>query len=228
MDGQPSVMKIDRAEDETDQLRLFTLRPDGDWTFVPGQVAILGIEGVGESYFAIASAPEEKGILQFLVKDGDGVAGAIYRLKKGDSVQVKGPVGKGFPIDKYRGRDLLIEAVGSAIAPMRGVLSSIMHRRSDFGKVTAIFGVRYPADFPFSREVDAWRDANIEIVLTLSRPEGTGWSGRSGYVTEHCEEALGELNDPVALVCGMKDMMQQSREELCRLGVDESEVLTNY
>jgi len=32
----------------------------------------------------------------------------------------------------------------------------------------------------------------------------------------------------VALVCDMKDMMQQSREELCRLGIDECDVLTNY
>ena len=39
---------------------------------------------------------------------------------------------------------------------------------------------------------------------------------------------LGDLAQPVALVCGMKDMMQQSREELSRLGVDECEVLTNY
>jgi hypothetical protein len=32
----------------------------------------------------------------------------------------------------------------------------------------------------------------------------------------------------VALVCGMKDVMQQSRGELYRLGVDECDVLTNY
>ena len=228
MGDQPSVLKIDRVEDEADQLRLYTLIPEEEWNFIPGQIAVLGLEGVGESYFAIASAPEDHGILQFLVKDGEGVAGAIYRLKKGDTLQVKGPVGKGFPIDNYKGRDLLIEAVGSAIAPMRGVIRSIMHRRSDFGKVTAIFGVRYPTDFPFTREIDAWREANIDILLTLSRPEGTDWSGRSGYVTAHCEEAFAELDSPVALVCGMNDMMQQSREKLCRLGVDEREVLTNY
>jgi len=69
MDGQPSVMRIDRIADETDQLRLFTLIPEDEWAFIPGQVAVLGLEGVGESYFAIASAPEDKGVLEFLVKD---------------------------------------------------------------------------------------------------------------------------------------------------------------
>lgn len=228
MADEPATMKIVQVSDETAQAKLFTLEPESDWDFIPGQVAVLGVEGSGESYFAIASAPEDKGALQFLVKDGKGAAGAIFAMKPGDAVQVKGPVGKGFPIDSYRGRDVIIEAVGTAIAPMRSVIRSIMQRRADFGKVTAIFGVRVPEDFPFTDETDAWKEAGIETVLTISRPEGTGWEGHRGYVQVHCEEAMGDLEKPVALVCGMKEMMQQSREELCRLGVDGCEVLTNY
>jgi sulfhydrogenase subunit gamma (sulfur reductase) len=228
MDGEPSTMKIARVSEETAQAKLFTLSPESDWEFIPGQVAVLGVEGVGESYFAIASAPEDKGILEFLVKDGKGVAGAIYKLREGDTLQVKGPMGKGFPVDDYKGRDLIIQAVGSAIAPMRGVIRSITHRIADFGKVKAIFGVRVPPDLPFRGELESWKDAGIDVVLTVSRPEGTDWSGESGYVQAHCEDALEELDSPVALICGMKDMMDQSRAELCRLGVDECEVLTNY
>jgi sulfhydrogenase subunit gamma (sulfur reductase) len=228
MADEPQTMKITAVSDETAQAKLFTVKPDGDWDFIPGQVAIVGVEGVGESYFAVASAPEDKGMLQFLVKDGKGAAGAIFAMKVGDAVQVKGPVGKGFPIDGYKGRDVIIEAVGTAIAPMRGVIRSIMRRRADFGKVTAIFGVRVPEDFPFKNEMGEWKKAGIETVLTISRPEGTDWTGSAGYVQAHCEEAMGDLDQPVALVCGMKDMMQQSKEELCRLGVDECEVLTNY
>jgi sulfhydrogenase subunit gamma (sulfur reductase) len=228
MADEPQNMTITQVSDETAQTKLFTLRPGSTWEFVPGQVAILGVEGVGESYFAIASAPQDKGVLQFLVKDGKGAAGAIFAMKAGDVVQVKGPVGKGFPIDQYKGRDLIIEAVGTAIAPMRGVIRSIVKRRSDFGKVTAIFGVRVPEDFPFRNEMAEWEKAGIETILTVSRPEGTGWEGKEGYVQLHCADVMEDLDKPVALVCGMKDMMQQSREELCRLGVDECDVLTNY
>jgi NAD(P)H-flavin reductase len=228
MAGEPQTMRITAVSDETAQAKLFTVEPYGDWDFVPGQVAVVGVEGVGESYFAIASAPEDKGVLQFLVKDGKGAAGAIFAMKEGDAVQVKGPVGKGFPIDNYKGRDLIIEAVGTAIAPMRGVIRSIMRRRGDFGKVTAVFGVRVPEDFPFKAEIDEWKKAGIETLLTISRPEGTGWTGSAGYVQVHCEEVMENLDKPVALVCGMKEMMEQSKEELCRLGVDECEVLTNY
>ena len=137
-------------------------------------------------------------------------------------------MGKGFPLDNYKGRDVIIEAVGTAIAPMRGVIRSIVQRRSDFGKVTAIFGVRVPEDFPFKNEMDEWQKAGIETVLTVSRPEGTTWEGKAGHVQVHCEDAMDDLENPVALVCGMKEMMQESREELCRLGVDECDVLTHY
>ena len=228
MVDEAKTMKIMRVTDETDQAKLFTVMPEDEWSFIPGMVAILGVEGAGESYFALASAPEDKGILQFLVKDGKGAAGAIFNMKPGDVVQVKGPIGKGFPIDTYKGRDIVIQAVGSAIAPMRGVIRSILKRRDDFGKVKAVFGVRKPDDFPFKSEIDVWKAGNIDVVLTISRPEGTEWSGDTGYVQSHCEIVLCEMDKPVALICGMKEMMEQSRSELCRFGVDECDVLTNY
>lgn len=228
MADEPINMKIEKIADETPQTRFITLRLDGHWDFVPGQVAILGVEGVGESYFAIASAPEDEGVLQFLVKDGKGAAGAIFLMKEGDTIQVKGPVGKGFPIDNYKGRDVIIQAVGTAIAPMRGVIRSVLARRSDFGKVSVVFGVRVPEDFPFKNEIKDWEKAGIETTLTISRPEGAEWSGDTGYVQTYCKEVIEGLDKPVALVCGMKDMMTQSRDELCRLGVDECDVLTNY
>ena len=66
-----------------------------------GQVAVLGISGIGESYYAMASAPEDKGGIEVLVKKGEGVSKVLYEAKPGMEVQAKGPVGKGFPIDKF-------------------------------------------------------------------------------------------------------------------------------
>jgi sulfhydrogenase subunit gamma (sulfur reductase) len=228
MSNQPMVLTIDQIAQEANQLKLLRCRTANSWTFIPGQVGVLGIEGVGESYFAIASAPEDKEFLEFLVKDGKGAAAAIYQLQKGATLTAKGPVGKGFPIDNYKGRDFIIAAVGSAIAPMRSVLRSMMSRRNDFGKVTAIFGARYPADFPFIKEVETWKAAKINAILTSSRPEGTNWTGKSGHVNAHFAEALKGLNNPVALICGMKAMMEESRNDLLNLKIAANEILTNY
>jgi len=228
MVDEPTVFAVQEVREETGQMRLISLNGGKVWSFVPGQVAILGMEGVGESYFAIASAPEDKHGMDFLIRKGEGVSGALFVLRRGDPVRGKGPLGKGFPIDRYRGRDLLLAAVGSAIAPMRGVLRSILHRRPDFAGVALVYGVRYPGDVPFLAEMDEWRKAGIEVILTVSRPEGYDWKGRTGYVHSHFAEAMGKLRQPVALVCGMKAMMEESRDQLTRLGVAPAEVLTNY
>ena len=228
MADQPVTLTVQSVRDETAQARLITLNGGKVWSFMPGQVAVLGIAGVGESYFAVASAPEDKGGMEFLVKKGGGAAGALFEVKKGSQVQAKGPVGKGFPIDQYKGRDLLIACVGSAIAPMRSVLRSIGYRRKDFGKIVMVYGARYPEDFYFAREVKDWQKSKIDVIMTVSRPESKEWKGKTGHVQAHFAAALKGLSKPVAPICGMKAMMEESKAELARLGIPANEILTNY
>jgi NAD(P)H-flavin reductase len=228
MDAVPTVFTVKQVTAETEQMHLLLLETEKKWTFVPGQVAVLGIEGIGESYFAIASAPEDKDGMSVLVKDGKGASAALFRVKAGDKVQGKGPTGKGFPVDNYAGRDFVIVAVGSAISPMRSVIRHICAVRKQFGKVSLLYGVRFPAEFPFLKEMKNWEKSGINVTLTVSRPEGTNWTGKTGHVEAHLGDVLKQLNRPVALICGMKDMQNQSRDELIKLGVAANEVLTNY
>jgi anaerobic sulfite reductase subunit B len=166
--------------------------------------------------------------MEFLVQEGEGVAKALFRIRRGGLVSGKGPLGRGFPIDQYHGRDFLLAAVGSAIAPIRGVLRSVCHRRADFGEIVLVYGAHQPGDFPLLGEIEGWRSSHINIILTISHPEGVEWAGRTGYVQSHFKEALEELRQPVAMICGMKAMIEQSRDELIHLGVVADEVLTNY
>ena len=228
MEDSVNNYTVQWVKTETPQMKLISLTGPNLWTFVPGQVAVLGIEGMGESYYALASAPEEKTGMEFLVKNGEGVSRALYEAKEGNQVQAKGPVGKGFPIDQYRSRDFLIAAVGSAIAPMRGVIGSICRRRQDFGKISLVFGARHLEDFPFRGEIDNWKKADIDIILAVSRPEGADVTGATGHCQLHFGKALEGLNHPVAMICGMKAMQQESHDDLVRRGVSPEEVLTNY
>ncbi len=228
MENQLTTFSVQWVREETAQMRLISLNSGKVWSFIPGQVAILRLEGVGESYYAIASAPEDKKGMEFLIHEGAGVSKALFEIKKGALVQAKGPVGKGFPIDNYRERDFVMAAVGSAVAPLRGVLRSIGRRRSDFKKVEFIYGVRHPDEFAFPGEVAEWRKSNIEVIQIVSRPEGTGWTGKTGHVQSQFGEVIRGLNKPIAMICGMKPMLEQSRQELVRLGLAEADILTNF
>jgi NAD(P)H-flavin reductase len=228
MQNQPTIFTVQWVRKETAQMHLISLNGERVWSFIPGQVAILGIKGMGESYFAIASAPEDKGGMEFLIREGGGVSETLFGVRRGAPVQGKGPLGRGFPIDHYRGRDFILAAVGSAIAPIRGVLRSVCYRRADFGKIVLVYGARHPEDFPFLHEMEDWRQSQIEVILTISHRAGPEWNGKVGYVQAHFREIIRGLSQPVAMMCGMKAMIEQSRDELIRLGVRETEILTNY
>ena len=228
MSAIPVVLTVHSVTDEGRDRRLLSLKGEQPWYFVPGQVAVLGMEGVGESYFAIASAPEERSVLEFLVQKGAGVSAALFEASIGTRVQAKGPLGKGFPIDRHKGRDFVLAGVGTAIAPLRGVLNSICHRRGDFGKIALVYGVRHPEELCFAADRQRWQKSSIEVIVTVSRPQGTAWQGQTGHVQAHFEDAMRGLSRPVALVCGMKEMMEQSRQALVGLGVAPAEVLTNF
>ena len=103
-------------------MRLVRCRREPSWPFVTGQLMILGKEGIGEAYFAIASAPEEKESIEFLVRRGKGMADFLLTVQPGERINCKGPVGRGFPVNVYLGTDLVLAAVGSAIAPLRGYI----------------------------------------------------------------------------------------------------------
>ncbi len=148
MDAGPIIFTVKKVLTETEQMRLISLEAEKQWSFIPGQVAILGMEGIGESYYAIASAPDDKNGLEVLVKDGKGVSAALFRVNKGDKIQGKGPIGKGFPVDNYPGRDFLIAAVGSAIAPMRSVIRHLCAQRGQFGKVVIDIRCQIPRRLP--------------------------------------------------------------------------------
>ncbi|MEE8204982.1 MAG: hypothetical protein V3T68_02920 [Dehalococcoidales bacterium] len=122
----------------------------------------------------------------------------------------------------------MLVAVGSAIAPIRSVLKSICRRRLDFGRVVLVYGARHPQDFAFRQELEDWRKSHIVVVVTVSRPGSHGWTGQTGYVQSHFEEALQGLRQPVAMICGMKAMMEQGTEELIRLGLASTDILSNF
>jgi sulfhydrogenase subunit gamma (sulfur reductase) len=228
MDNHSDSFIVRSVKEETADMRLISLNSGHIWQFIPGQAAILSKEGGGESYFAIASAPEDREVMDFLIRNRGGTSGIIFSARVGDHVSGKGPLGKGFPIDLYHGRDLFLSAVGSAIAPLRSVIRSVSYRRATFGKIVLVYGVRHAEEFPLLDEIREWRSNDIDVILVVSHPEGSTWEGKTGHVQAHFGEAIARLYHPVAMICGMEAMIRQSRDELDERGIPPAEILTNY
>jgi sulfhydrogenase subunit gamma (sulfur reductase) len=217
----------------TGSVRLFTFVPaEGssldDLSFAPGQVAVLSLAGVGDAYFAIASPPGRRGRLEFLVKRGGGVGDRLFESGEGVEVELKNVVGRGFPVDRFEGKDLIFVAAGTAIAPVRAAIDHAIARREAFGRIALVHGVRHPADFAVDDEIDQWRQSNVDVLLTVSRPGETDWSGAVGRVQALLEPVVRDTLDPVVFVCGSEEMMRQTTEALEGMGVPAGRILRNY
>jgi sulfhydrogenase subunit gamma (sulfur reductase) len=227
------TLVIKRVHEEARHIRAFDVLPEGaddchEMPFTPGQVALLEVGGGGRAYFAIASAPEDDE-LEFLVKLSNDPAGrALYEMKPGDSVRLVEIAGHGFDLAALEGRDLVFVAMGTGVAPLRSALRSALRRPDRFGQVIVLYGVRTPDDFCYRDETDAWKAAGVELRQVISRPDGYEWSGSTGYVQSLLDHVLPSLSDPVALVCGSREMIGQTRDRLHEMGFESDKILTNY
>ena len=223
---------ISRIREQARATRSFDMVPEGtkgahEIAFVPGQVAVLRVGDERPAYFAFASAPEDRE-LEFLVKDGPGASGKIFRLAQGDRLELTKITGHGFPLDQHKGQDLVFVAMGTGVAPLRSALRHALARPDDFGQLVVLYGARTPNDFCYQDETESWEAAGVELRQVISRPDGHDWSGPTGYVQSLLDHVLPDLSSPVALICGSSEMIEQTRSRLQQMGFAPEAILTNY
>ncbi|MDQ3253621.1 MAG: hypothetical protein M3R15_06900, partial [Acidobacteriota bacterium] len=159
---------------------------------------------------------------------GDGTGQMIYNMRPGDRVELVEIVGHGFALDAQRGKDLVFVAMGTGVAPLRSALRYALKRDDDYGQIIVLYGARTPADFCYRDETESWQAAGVELRQVISRPDGYEWAGSTGYVQSLLDNVLPNLSDPVALVCGSREMIEQTRDRLHEMGFAPEAILTNY
>jgi NAD(P)H-flavin reductase len=227
------ALVVRRVHDEARETRAFDVLPEGaagghGTEFKPGQVALLRAGEHRPAYFAIASAPEDEE-LEFLVRlTADPTARAVYGMRPGDCVELIDVVGRGFDLPALEGRDLVFVAMGTGVAPLRSALRAALPRADRYGQIFVLYGARTPDHFCYRDETESWRAAGVELRQVVSRPDGYEWAGQTGYVQSLLDNVLPSLSDPVALVCGSRQMIEQTRDRLREMGFAPEQVLTNY
>jgi sulfhydrogenase subunit gamma (sulfur reductase) len=221
------TLVITGIRDQGRLIRSFDLRASGAVNFTPGQVAILRVAGEEPAYFAFASAPEDRD-LEVLVKQKAGASNVIYNMCIGEKIELVGVAGHGFRIDELKGRDLIFVAMGTGVAPLRSALRHAMKRKVEYGQLVVLYGARTPDDFCYRDETEIWENAGVELRQVISRPDGHDWSGPTGYVQSLLDNVLPDLKSPVALICGSREMIDQTRDRLGKMGFKPDEIRTNY
>lgn len=194
----------------------------------PGQyVQIRESEGK-PGFFAIACGPGQ-GRIELLIKRGSPLADLIAAKRSGETLSISAPAGKGYPMAEARGRDVVLFAAGSGIAPLRAVIHTILKDRGAFKSVRLFYGARSAASFAFEEEIDAWSSAGIEITRSCSQPGDQAWTGPRGHVQDAFREAGPELDAGACVfACGMKGMVEGVKAACEACGVPAARVFQNF
>jgi sulfite reductase subunit B len=174
----PSPARVERVEQLTEREKKFTLSFKTPHT--PGQFLMAGVAGYGESPISISSPPGEN--IELCIRAVGNVTRAIHRLKRGDTLWIRGPYGRGFPLERLKSKDILFIAGGTGLIPMRSLIKTVLKERKDYGALTLLYGIKSPEEFLFKEEMEGWRRSGLDARITVDRAH-PGWKGHVGVVT---------------------------------------------
>ncbi|MBM4431260.1 MAG: hypothetical protein FJ026_13090, partial [Chloroflexi bacterium] len=159
---QPHLATITGIRDLATGIKLFQVKLDdpqvrANFRYRPGQFAEVSAFGVGESPFGITSTCNGDEVIEFAINRIGTVTDALHRLDLGDKVGVRGPLGKGFPMEEFKGKHIFVLGGGIGGAPLRPVIQTILSNRADYGRLAIFWAARDPGLLVFTDEYDSWR-----------------------------------------------------------------------
>jgi ferredoxin-NADP reductase len=178
--------------------------------------------------YTISSSPVHEDYVEITPKRMENGRVSVFlneRAKPGLVVEANGPYGR-FYFDQTLHKSIVLIAAGSGITPMISMLCYIDDLELAT-PVTLLYCVCTAADIIFENELARLSRSlpNFKYEVCLSRTDPT-WKGRSGRLTEEfVSQYVTDLNSPTFFLCGPKGFMDNARQILSTLGVNQDRIL---
>lgn len=204
------------------QLRLNDPEAQAAYRFAPGQFNMLYLFGVGEVAISIMSDPAERNTIGHTIRAVGRVTHGLAKLQPGDQVGLRGPFGRGWPLQEVGGRDVVLVLGGLGCAPVVSVIHYILKRRERFGKLVIIQGVKHTEDLIWREQYESWSRLPNTQVLVAADEGTTVWPWHVGRVTDLFSLARFNPERAAAMMCGPEGMMRAAAVSLLKRGMPES------
>ncbi len=210
--------KIEEIISETPEIKTFVLKPKESIPFATGQFIELTVPGVGEAPFTPSSSPYEVNKIEATIMRAGFVTEKIHQIEEGEIVGIRGPYGKGYPIEKFYNKEVLIVGGGVGLAPLRSFLLTLLHEVDKFKRIILCYGAKTPQDIVYKKSFPEWKKlSGLEILRSVDKAD-ENWKEYEGVVTILLDEVKVNLGESVAIVCGPPIMMKFATKKLIELG----------
>jgi ferredoxin--NADP+ reductase len=237
---QPTNATIVARRDVHEALCFLHISPDQAPfpSFLPGQFVSVGhnMEENGSpslvkrSYSVGSPATERSYVELFVVHVNDGeFTSWLFAQQVGARVWLSPKASGGFTLDGFtRGRDLVLVATGTGIAPFVSMYRTFRHD-PPWRRIIILNGVRQARDLGYREELEAAARSDTRLLYLPSatrEPAGNAWSGLRGRVGEFLEPErfrtlTGATLSPEAChvyLCGNPEMIEEQEAVLTGRG----------
>jgi sulfhydrogenase subunit gamma (sulfur reductase) len=230
---KPELMEVVGVRRHTVDVKSVALRFRDEqyaarFQFRVGQFGIFSAFGAGESTFNICSSSNWRDRIEFCFRRVGRVTDALWSIEQGDTIGFRGPYGNGYPMEQWRGKDLIFLGGGIAMPPIRCAIWYALENRADYGNITIVYGARTVGDLVFADELDEWaKHPGVRVVRCVDPGGQTAdWTGEIGFVPTVFERSAVPARNAVALVIGPPIMIKNTIPVLERMGATMSNVYT--
>ncbi len=223
----PAPYFVRRQTAETGDTNTLVLAPmDGGPVppALPGQFNMLYVFGVGEAAISLSGDPTDSTQVVHTVRNAGRITAALAQLPPGKAVGVRGPYGRGWPVDAAAGRDVVLMAGGLGLPPLRPVLYHFLSHRAQYGRIEVVYGARTPKDLVYYDQIQEWRQrSDLRFQVTVDAADRS-WYGDVGLVTARIPDVRFEPGNTIAFLCGPEIMMKYAARDLEARGIPRSSI----
>ncbi len=204
-----------------------------EWTFrvatdakpQHGQFMQLSIPMIGEAPISVSAQGD--GWLEFTIRNVGKVTNVIFEKEAGDTLFLRGPYGKGWPVEQFQGKHMVVITGGTGLAPVRSMLNFFAANPGYVKDVTLISGFKNEDGIVFRGELDAWKK-DFRTIYALDTDKKEGW--RTGFVTEFVKEIPFDTfgKDYAVVVVGPPPMMKFTGLELVKCGAAPENIWMSF
>ena len=188
----PAVKEIIVSRKETSDIKTFMFEYPGK--IVPGQFFMIWIPSVDEIPMSVSYIDKKiKGITFRKVGEATN---ALFNLKEGDKIGIRGPYGNGF---KIKGKEILFVGGGTGIAMIAPAVEEAV--RKDISS-TVIVGVKNKNELFFENR---FRKSGAKVYISTD----DGSKGYKGFASDLAKELLNKDKFNSILTCGPEVMMKK-------------------
>jgi len=228
MEGKRFTGKLIETKSVNENTKILKFSVPFDFSFRSGQYVRLAFYKDGKRIlrdYSIFSSPKNKKFIKIYFKrvEGGYCSDALFNLKVGEEIEMKGPLGD-FVL-KNKKKDVILISTGTGFSPFKSMVLELLEGEGFQNKLILIRGHRNENDLPCEGRLKRLENENrnFSYYNILSKPKSQSYKLK-GHVQDFLEKMVPDNFDGDFYICGLKDMVEDVKNNLEKSGVKNERI----